>query len=902
MQNIAVTGFMPNQLPETTADGTPQPIILQNITVRPVNRQSQDISKWRIATRAAEATIPRRVLLYDIYAEVMLDGHVISETQKLYDAVTNTNWHFMDREGNPVDEVNELMDSLGFNDLLTEITKSTTWGYSMIECDFKVDWEGKRFLTAFQCDRKHMRPLRGVITFEQTGDAGINIRDGIYPNFVLEAGDPRDLGLLCAVAQYSILKDGDISDWAAFVQTFGQPIVDAEWDGYDENQRIQLNDAISGIGAGGSITRPAGTKINLLENKANGDGKLQGNLLDAMNKEISKTLLGSTEATQSSNSSGYAQSQTHMEIAEERKKALVNYVRRILNSRFRRILDANGFNVRGGIFTVVPTKKELSLKDAYDIFKSMVSDLDIPISDDFFYENFGADKPVNYDELKAALLAVKAQNQVEGQPNNPGENADTPTNSDGNKGKKPDEQKPPKDKKPVKLSWFREALSHLSFFAPAPAQTATGATMTTTACCGNHQPVIDRFITLADKSDTNAFLKRFYDSGGKPVFDAETFFYTAQILVDGINQGWHGKPMIQLADLGFTYGVDDPALLTSFELNLFRFAGVKTLAQAQELNKLFRESKSFADFLEKAQQVTDIFNKTWLQTEYQTAYLTGESSATYARLMKQTKLFPYWEYRTVGDDRVRPAHAVLNGLILPANDPRWNKIYPPNGWNCRCYVVPRTKAEVAEVDLDAMRAKADAYFETSEFKTAEAQGWGVNRAVTGEVFTANQQYIRKFEGKAAKMLNDLGPADFGLKQYSQAKKVATEAMPVFDGTASQFLKDLAGADGNAQISDYNKRPLELEPKNFDFHTTGKKESRVALLTAMQETIEKPDEVWLSGDKLEDLTYIKYYTDKTIVVVAEVKNGKVTEVSTWFDLAEVKLAIERVRHGLLILGK
>jgi SPP1 gp7 family putative phage head morphogenesis protein len=49
---------------------------------------------------------------------------------------------------------------------------------------------------------------------------------------------------------------------------------------------------------------------------------------------------------------------------------------------------------------------------------------------------------------------------------------------------------------------------------------------------------------------------------------------------------------------------------------------------------------------------------------------------------------PYWQYWTAGDLRVRPAHAALDGFCARAIDPVWLRIYPPNGYNCRCGVIP----------------------------------------------------------------------------------------------------------------------------------------------------------------------------------------------------------------------
>lgn len=47
-----------------------------------------------------------------------------------------------------------------------------------------------------------------------------------------------------------------------------------------------------------------------------------------------------------------------------------------------------------------------------------------------------------------------------------------------------------------------------------------------------------------------------------------------------------------------------------------------------------------------------------------------------------------YKYVTVGDDRVRESHAAIDGVTLPKDDPFWNRFTPPNGWNCRCQIIP----------------------------------------------------------------------------------------------------------------------------------------------------------------------------------------------------------------------
>jgi SPP1 gp7 family putative phage head morphogenesis protein len=80
--------------------------------------------------------------------------------------------------------------------------------------------------------------------------------------------------------------------------------------------------------------------------------------------------------------------------------------------------------------------------------------------------------------------------------------------------------------------------------------------------------------------------------------------------------------------------------------------------------------------------------------ELDTVFQTNSGKAYSAGRLEQMRepgmmdALPYWQYWTVGDLRVRPAHAALDGFCARAIDPVWLKIYPPNDYNCRCSVIP----------------------------------------------------------------------------------------------------------------------------------------------------------------------------------------------------------------------
>ena len=393
--------------------------------------------------------------------------------------------------------------------------------------------------------------------------------------------------------------------------------------------------------------------------------------------------------------------------------------------------------------------------------------------------------------------------------------------------------------------------------------------------------------------------ERIRESNGTTTFHQPLFEYTVNNLLKAFKSGWDTPASVQLTDLGITYGQIDPAIISAYEMNVFRFSAAKTMAEVQALNELFRESSDSQEFFSKAIKQMEVFNKQWLETEYNTALLVGESAATYHRLMAKKDLFPYWEYRTQGDEHVREHHLAIHGLVLPYNDPLWAELFPPNGWNCRCFILPRMKSEVDRSTFDAMRKRAQNFIKSTVFQKSKAQGWGVNRGSIGEIFTANQMYVYKQPGLSSRLLMKLKPSDYGLPSYSKAKKIATEPSPIYTESPAEFYNSLEVLPtGGTVIRDWKNRPLTVEPRNFQRHVT-KKDDRVKLLSAAQQTLRQPDEVWINGKAQEDMVYIKYYQDQTLVAIGEIKKGNVVQLSTWFALKEKAETINKYRRGILV---
>lgn len=115
-----------------------------------------------------------------------------------------------------------------------------------------------------------------------------------------------------------------------------------------------------------------------------------------------------------------------------------------------------------------------------------------------------------------------------------------------------------------------------------------------------------------------------------------------------------------------------------------------TLHDFKKRMDTFLEEKGYTG--KKAYRASTIFF-TNLQSAYNAGHYKSMSDPTVRRLR------PYWQYCTVGDEKVRPEHEMMNGKVFRADDPVWDEWFPPNGYGCRCTVKSLSERQIQERGL-----------------------------------------------------------------------------------------------------------------------------------------------------------------------------------------------------------
>lgn len=100
--------------------------------------------------------------------------------------------------------------------------------------------------------------------------------------------------------------------------------------------------------------------------------------------------------------------------------------------------------------------------------------------------------------------------------------------------------------------------------------------------------------------------------------------------------------------------------------------------------------------------------ETAIRTQAQIAWSAG--SERFDKQQHIQEILWGYVYLTVGDNRVRDSHRVMDGMRAPKDDPIWNTWTPPCGWNCRCNKVGIFKGQRLAVPTSIPDAQPDKGF------------------------------------------------------------------------------------------------------------------------------------------------------------------------------------------------
>ncbi len=782
----------------------------------------KDIADWKRARQqASSASEPKQVLLQRLFDEIMLDALMTSQISVLRVGKSQGAEFELKANGKKDDEqTQKLKDSGLYEDLVELIIEAQFYNHSLVEFSYDGD-----DLSAELIPRTNISPEVGKFYPDVQDSATIDYRDlPEFKKWIVEVYPrKRDLGLLNKAVPYVLIKKFALSCWSELCEIFGIPPRVMKTNTTDDEMLERADMMMKEIGSAAYFIIDTTEEFEFAQGVAT-NGDVYKNLISTCDQQLSLLNLAAVLGQDTENGN-----RSKEESSTKLMEAVVKADKRLIESTFNK--------------TILPALASIGFLNP-GLRLEITKEVDLEKLWKMTYEasqNYEVDPEWIRDTFGIAVIGKKATTVVP-------PDDDDPNDDDDESGTEGNAQHGKKDE---------SGDEGQAFFVGAPLAGASSGNAPTQL----NEGLIERIA-----------------AGKSSYWDAELFEFIARDLLSAVRTRF--KTAAAVGEIA--YNVSDDVYTAAMEQNLFHFSAAKTLAEVQELNQAFRESKNYADFKSRAAEITDTFNDKWQRTEYRTAVQVAEAASQYRQLRKSANTLPYWVYRTVGDEHVRPEHAALDGLTLPASDPEWSKIYPPNDWGCRCWV-DAILAEEFDGNIAEERRKVQTFMTSAEWKRATAQGWGVNRAETAEVFTANQMYIRKFPDRAASLVGKLYCQHYGLPSFGKRLVAATESFRPFTGDAAAWFAQ------NSRFKDFSGKTVELAAKTFSTHTAGKyAATRVPLLGAIGDILKSPDEVWLNnydGKMFDCYNFVKFYQDKVLNVVCRIENGKTLGIKTWFEVEQ-----------------
>ena len=632
----------------------------------------RDIGDWRQAWQLAiNVERPDRRALYDIYRDVEIDLHLSGCVKQREGFVLSRSFKIMDDSGSENKDALRFFDAPWFKQLMKYALESVYWGHSLIELGNVVTVPGgphgdNPLLTydgVTLINRKHVIPeLHRVL--QNLGDDyhnGIDYHEPPFASWLIEVGQPDDLGLYLRAATQTIPKKNALAFWDTFAEIFGMPMRIAHTTMRDEKELKKMEKMMADMGTEGWGLFQEGTDIEVVESSKGDAFNVYDRRIDRANSELSKLVIGQTMTIE--DGSSLSQSETHLKVFENLVEADSDMIRDVVNNQLLPRMVAHGFPLSGLRFdwdySVDYTPEQ---QQAYE---QMVLN-NYEVDPNYFEEKYGM--PVTRQRYAPALAA-------------PVPPAAAPALA------------APALAAPVPPAPLATPAPLTAPVPPAPlaplAPLAAEATVPGASASGSAAPAAlaapaaDRLRALF-----GALMRRLHATQRGAALNIS-------ILAEPEAQAFIEAHAATL-DSSFAQVPMSDTMRSRLQRSDYVFSGIKTFRElGQAFPSLIDENgnrKPFERFLNDVQTIDATYNQHYLRTEYNHAQASAEMAARWERFQQDGDRYNL-QYRTAGDDKVRPEHAALDRVTLPIDDPFWDSYYPPNGWNCRCTVVQVRKSK-----------------------------------------------------------------------------------------------------------------------------------------------------------------------------------------------------------------
>jgi hypothetical protein len=353
---------------------------INTIVPKSIARARADIALWNTALKnASNVTSPKRVKLYNLYSEIMLDALLTSQIENRRQSTLAASFTIKDTSGTINEEVTALVKSAKWAaDITTHILDTAYYGHSLIE--LLNDDTG---LKASLINRNNVKPELGIFVTDETNENGIDYRNAKeYGTWLLEIGSKDNYGLLNKAIPHILFKRFTQSCWSELCEIYGMPPRVMHTNTQDPLMLSRAESMMKDMGAAAWFIIDESEKFEFAS-PATTNGDVYKNLITLCNNEISLLISGAVIGQDTVNGN------------ESKEKASIEILNKLVDADKRLVESYWNTVVLPALFKIgiLPDglKFEFLPEENIPAFFKMVTDI-LPykdVSNDFIKEKFG---------------------------------------------------------------------------------------------------------------------------------------------------------------------------------------------------------------------------------------------------------------------------------------------------------------------------------------------------------------------------------------------------------------------------------------------------------------------------------------------------------------------------------
>lgn len=348
-----------------------------------------------------------------IYKELLCDPHVFACIQSRKSGVLSLNWEInrgLDKDKN-AEEIEKLLKKINIHKLISDILDATSYGYQPLEIIWKKSASG------------HVLPAKIIakppewFCFDDDNNLKFRTKDNYYGEIVPDKkfllaqnnpsyNNPYGERTLSRVFWSVTFKKGGLKFWVVFTEKYGMPhLIGKHPRGASKDETNTLADMLEDMVQDAIAVIPDDSSVEIQEANKSSSAEIYEKLIDKMNAEISKAILGQTLTTEIGSTGSYAASNTHFAIRQDIVDADRKLVESVINQLIQWIYEINFSNQEVPVFEMYePEDVDLTLAQRDKI----LSETGVKFTKEYFIKAYGLEEE-DFDIREDIIPATNSQ-------------------------------------------------------------------------------------------------------------------------------------------------------------------------------------------------------------------------------------------------------------------------------------------------------------------------------------------------------------------------------------------------------------------------------------------------------------------------------------------------------------